>query len=68
MGNTVLYYAVSNSHYETVELLLDLGVDVNAQNEFGNTCLHKAFMLGDNNNIIKLLINRQASLQALNNY
>ena len=31
-GNTALYYAVSEGHYETVETLLKLGANVNCKN------------------------------------
>ncbi len=67
-GNTSLFYAVSGSHYETVETLLSLGANVNCRNEFGNTPLHKALMLGQSIAIINLLINFRADLKALNDY
>ncbi|CDW86128.1 iq calmodulin-binding motif family protein [Stylonychia lemnae] len=68
LGNTPLFYAVSASHYETVETLLRLGADVNCKNEFGNTPLHQALIIGQSQQIINLLINFRADLKALNNF
>ena len=61
LGNTPLYYAVKGLCVDAVEVLLRLGVDVNAKNEFGNTCLHTAMLVKDGNpkneRIINMLLN-----------
>jgi len=38
--NTALFYAVKNMHPEMVNLLLNIGADVNKRCELGNTPLH----------------------------
>jgi ankyrin repeat protein len=68
IGNTALYYAVSFQNFETVDILLRFGADVNCKNEFGNTPLHKALMIGANYAIINILISRKANLEAFNNF
>jgi ankyrin repeat protein len=51
-----------------VDILLRFGADVNCKNEFGNTPLHKALMIGANYAIINILISRKANLEAFNNF
>ena len=41
-GNRPLHIASQNGHYAIVKQLIDLGVDLNAQNNSGNTALHMA--------------------------
>jgi ankyrin repeat protein len=50
---------------QAVQLLLDLGLPVNATNDTGNTALHAAISRGDR--VVKLLAERGADLQAKNN-
>ena len=50
---------------EAVELLLDLGVDVNQADDAGNTALHGAANRGANS-VIELLLERGARLDAAN--
>jgi ankyrin repeat protein len=47
---------------------LNLNADPNSKNEFGNTALHKAFMIEVSNEIINMLINKQAIIEALNDF
>jgi uncharacterized protein len=51
--------------FQAVQLLLDLGLPVNATNNAGNTALHAAISRGDR--VVKLLAERGADLQAKNN-
>jgi ankyrin repeat protein len=51
-----------------VDLLLKFGVDINSKNEFGNTPLHKALMLGESRDIINILISNRADLEKLNDF
>jgi ankyrin repeat protein len=46
LGNTALFYAVQNMHLDTLNLLLNMGADVNRKCELGNTALHQALMVG----------------------
>ena len=59
-GNTALYYAVESMHEDVVDLLIQLGADVNRKCQHGNTALHYAMMVGEqiekNNRIISILI------------
>ena len=52
---------------EAVNLLLDLGADVNAVNEAGNTALHIA-VSGQSNRIVHLLAERGAKLDVENTF
>jgi len=40
--NTLLHIAVQNNHEDYIQLLVDRGVDINAQNLTGQTCMHFA--------------------------
>ncbi|XP_038061250.1 serine/threonine-protein phosphatase 6 regulatory ankyrin repeat subunit B-like [Patiria miniata] len=43
-GVTALHLAVVQMHYECIEILLNHGADVNAQDKEGNTSLHRCMM------------------------
>ena len=60
-GNTPLYTAVAHDQKEIIDFLLQQSVNMHAKNEHGNTCLHKAMMVG-NIQVIKLLIEKGASV------
>ena len=47
--------------------MIELGAKINQKNEYGNTPLHKAMMIG-NMKMISMLIQMGADLTALNNY
>lgn len=46
-GNTAVYYAVQNIHFDVLDKLLKLGADPNRRCELGLTPLHYAMMVGD---------------------
>lgn len=58
---TPLHYAAYNNNPQTINLLIDHGLDVNAQDKNGNTPLHcaKSF-LKENPRVIKTLLGRSA--------
>lgn len=58
---TPLHYAAYNNNPQTINLLIDHGLDVNAQDKNGNTPLHcaKSF-LKENPRVIKTLLGRGA--------
>lgn len=58
-GNTPLNYAVSQLNYDTCQLLLENGANVNLANNEGYTPLAKAVIFEDES-IIKLLLNHGA--------
>ena len=64
-GNTALYYAAGGGHHESVQVLIQNGVDVNIRNEDGNTWLHKA-MMNDDSAMIRYLIWKGADVEAIN--
>jgi ankyrin repeat protein len=43
-GNSLLIMATIKGDYKMVDILLQRGVDVNGQNNIGNTALHYAIM------------------------
>jgi ankyrin repeat protein len=58
---------VSNSYFDVVKVLLELGANVNSKNSLGNTALHKAFMTR-NMLIIHYLLQNDADLAQVNYY
>jgi ankyrin repeat protein len=69
-GNSPLFYAVSYKFVGVVKALLEIGVDVNQQNSFGNTALHRALLCaqdidGTNERIINMLLNNGVMGQEL---
>ena len=66
-GRSFLHNAIINNDIESVkELLLDADIDVNTQDNEGNTPLHFA-VLKDNNNIIIELLGHKPRLDLVNN-
>lgn len=46
-GETPLYVAVGRNNLKVTEYLIRLGANVNLKVQYGNTCLHKAMMIGN---------------------
>jgi ankyrin repeat protein len=46
LGNTALIWAASGGHGDTVDVLCQMGANVNIQNDVGDTALHKAAYRG----------------------
>ena len=65
-GITPLHYACYHGSKEVIDLLLDLGVNINAKDQDGNTCLHFA-VKSKNVRVIKKLLVRGASKDIKNN-
>jgi ankyrin repeat protein len=58
-GYTLLHHTVERGLLRESEIMLDHGIDINAQDHWGYTALHKAAELGYYH-IIKLLLNKSA--------
>lgn len=54
-NNTLLHVAVRNMHRDTVELLIKLGIDVNAKNKNNETPLHHAVALKDQDKAVEIV-------------
>lgn len=71
-GETILIKAVQNSNYPAVERLIKMGVPVNAKNKRGETALMLAASSINRFDIVKLLVNSgadvNASFEDTNNY
>ncbi len=46
IGETALHYLAVEDYAEAVQLLIDLGADVNVKNEFGASALEEATLVG----------------------
>jgi ankyrin repeat protein len=65
-GITPLHYACFYGSKEVMDLLLDLGVNINAKDQDGNTCLHFA-VKSKNVRVIKKLLVRGGDKKITNN-
>jgi hypothetical protein len=66
-GQTLLYLAAEHGHQRMVKLLLDKGVDVNAQGgDYGNAL--QAASVGGHEAVVKLLLNKGADVNAQGGY
>jgi len=45
IGETALHYLAVENHADAVQLLIDLGADVNVKNEFGKSALEEAMQV-----------------------
>ena len=60
-GNTALIVAVKEGRYETAQLLLQYGADVDIQNTYSDTALVYAIM-ANNTDMVKLLLTYEANV------
>ena len=65
-GDTTLIYATSNNKIEIVKLLLNVGADIDKQNNRGNTALTVA-AYNNNREIVEILLDYGADEFILNN-
>ena len=67
LGNTPLLNSAENGHKETVQLLIEKGVDVNANNHEGQSALHFAVISG-HDEVVRVLIENGANPNNKNNH
>lgn len=59
-GDNCLHIAVCMDHLRAVDLLLDMGMDINSRGHMGNTALHYAAVFGFDASVYKKLLERGA--------
>lgn len=64
-GDTLLHIATDNNCVQAIQPLIDLHSDPNAQNEFGETCLHLAVFRGFVE-IVEIFLRNNANCSVLN--
>jgi ankyrin repeat protein len=67
-AETALHIAVERKLYTTMILLLEMGADVNAQDKYGNTPLHRAVKIQDASYLISILIENGADTTITNRF
>jgi hypothetical protein len=65
-GNTALILSTIVGWRKGIKLLIKKGADVNAQNRFGNTCLHFAHAMDSSEDIQRYFVKKNASTQIRN--
>jgi ankyrin repeat protein len=63
-----IFDAAANGTVQDVRHIIELGTDVRAKNEFGETALHQAAFKNSNVEVLKYLISQGADVNAKNNY
>ncbi|MFC1552508.1 ankyrin repeat domain-containing protein [Candidatus Latescibacterota bacterium] len=63
-GDTPLHKSAINGRTETVQLLLDIGADIEAKNNWGRSPLHEPY---GNTETVRLLLDRGADIEATDN-
>eukprot|EP01130_Rhizamoeba_saxonica_P010969 TRINITY_DN4533_c0_g1_i1.p1 TRINITY_DN4533_c0_g1~~TRINITY_DN4533_c0_g1_i1.p1 ORF type:complete len:107 (-),score=30.32 TRINITY_DN4533_c0_g1_i1:148-468(-) len=64
--STLLHWAVDRGNLELTEILIDMGSNINFQNENGETPLHIA-VLCEYDDIVKLLLEKGADTSVVDN-
>jgi ankyrin repeat protein len=60
-GNTPLHYAVEDGQIQMIKLLLGHGANIDAKNELDETPLHSLIHIPDNEETVKLLLDKGAN-------
>jgi E3 ubiquitin-protein ligase mind-bomb len=66
-NQTALHIAVNKEHFQTVQLLINLGVDINIKDIDGDTCLHDAIIKRNDPITETIIQNTNSDLTICNN-
>ncbi|MBY0353219.1 ankyrin repeat domain-containing protein [Candidatus Babeliales bacterium] len=67
-GLTLLHMAALQNNQEMVELLLNTGAKIDAQDDDGNTALFSAFYKKDDEGLVQFLVDRKANILIKDNH
>lgn len=67
-GSTLLHAVIGKKNAKMIEMLMAMGIDVNAKDNSGQTILHHAAMQAENDELLKFLLEAGADKKALTEF
>ena len=67
-GSTLLHAVIGKKNKDMLKMLMDMGIDVNAKDNSGQTILHHAAMQAENDELLKFLLQAGADKKVLTEF